>query len=95
MRLVYQSGDGMDVAIELAEKPVVIGRSPEADIVLEDQKVSRLHCGVRPCDGHYRLEDLGSRNGTFLNTGRISTGTSLHPGDQIRVGEKTITVEAS
>lgn len=94
MRLVYQNDDGLHAMVDLADGPMVIGRSPDADIVLADNKVSRLHCGVRPVDGGYMVKDLGSRNGTFVNSFRIEAPTALNPGDHIRVGDTLFTVQS-
>lgn len=93
MRLAYQNEDGLHAFVELADKPVVVGRSTEADIVLSDSKVSRLHCGVRIDNGVAMVKDLGSRNGTFVNAVRIEAPTPLHPGDHIRIGDTLLSIE--
>lgn len=92
MILKYQKSNGTVVEVELTEKPLTIGRSVKADIVLEDEKASRLHCGVRQQDGEYLIKDLASKNGTFLNEERIESET-LKPGDKIRIGNTRISVE--
>ncbi len=94
MRLAYQNEDGLHAFVELADKPVVVGRSPEADIILSDNKVSRLHCGVRIDNGVAMVKDLGSRNGTFVNAVRIEVPTPLQPGDHIRIGDTLLCIEA-
>lgn len=68
----------------------VIGRGTDADVWIEDGGVSRRHARVtvRP-DGRYFLEDLGSTNGTFLGTQRIST-SEIRPGDRIQLGPHVI-----
>ena len=93
MRLAYTNDNGLQLFVELADKPVMIGRSPEADIVLEDSKVSRLHCGIRKDEEGVWVKDLGSRNGTFVNTVRIESPTLLRAGDHIRVGDTLLTIE--
>ena len=94
MRLVYHTAEGLNAFHDLKERSVVIGRSPEAEIRLVDDKVSRLHCGIRFVDGEYYLKDLGSRNGTFLNADRISTPSRIMVGDHIRVGTTILTVSS-
>lgn len=92
MILRYQKTNGAVVEVELTEKPLTLGRSVKADIVLEDEKASRLHCGIRAQDGEYLIKDLASKNGTFLNEERIESDT-LKPGDKIRIGSTRISVE--
>ena len=93
MRLSYQNMDGLHCFVELGDKPVVVGRSPEADIVLADDKVSRFHCGVRIDHGIAMVKDLGSRNGTYVNAQRIDAPTPLRTGDHIRIGNTLLAIE--
>ncbi len=69
---------------------LTIGRSPEADILVEDPEVSRHHARVgRDGDGSFFAEDLGSRNGTLLNGARISRAP-LDFGDKLTVGSTSM-----
>ena len=70
---------------ELSERPITIGRSPEADVVILDEKASRIHCGIRLWDGEFYVKDLKSRNGTYVNDQRVDV-VKLKSGDRIRVG---------
>ncbi len=92
MHLRYTKSDGTKAEIPLSEKPITIGRSPKADVVLEDEKASRLHCGIRNIDNEYRIKDLGSKNGTYLNDERIESAT-LTTGDKLCVGRTILHVE--
>jgi ABC-type multidrug transport system ATPase subunit/pSer/pThr/pTyr-binding forkhead associated (FHA) protein len=65
---------------------IVIGRSPECDIVLPDQAVSRKHARIYRSDSSYFLEDLGSTNGTFVNQKRIKGRHELRPSDVVFIG---------
>ena len=85
MRIHYTKKDGTQMDLELGEKPITIGRSPEADVVILDEKASRLHCGIRLWDGEFYIKDLKSRNGTYVNGARIDVA-KLKLGDKIRVG---------
>jgi pSer/pThr/pTyr-binding forkhead associated (FHA) protein len=58
MRLRYTKQDGTQMEFQLAEQPITIGRSADADIVLLDERVSRIHCGVRLWDGDFYIKDL-------------------------------------
>ncbi|PKQ16698.1 MAG: FHA domain-containing protein [Actinobacteria bacterium HGW-Actinobacteria-7] len=72
--------------------PVVIGRSPGADIVIGDDFVSGRHARVTPAGSEAVLEDLGSTNGTLLNGQRVLGSQSLRPGDLIEIGAVKIKV---
>ena len=85
MRLKYTKKDGTQMEFELSERPITIGRSPEADVVILDEKASRIHCGIRLWDGEFYVKDLKSRNGTYVNDQRVDV-VKLKSGDRIRVG---------
>jgi pSer/pThr/pTyr-binding forkhead associated (FHA) protein len=69
---------------------VVLGRSRDADVQVDDANVSRLHCEVaRGGDGAWTVADLGSTNGTELNGRRVDRA-SLTDGDRITIGGTTI-----
>jgi predicted component of type VI protein secretion system len=65
---------------------LVIGRSPEADMVLTDPTISRRHVELRMEGTTVVVEDLGSSNGTYVNGGAIEIPTRLGFGDVIRIG---------
>lgn len=78
--------------INLGDEPITIGRAPEADIVIPDERASRIHCAIRRWDDEYFIRDLKSRNGTYVNDEKIEVA-ALHDGDRIRVGSTLFTVE--
>jgi ABC transport system ATP-binding/permease protein len=65
---------------------VTVGRGRDADLVLTDELVSRHHAQVTPTGSGAVVEDLGSRNGTFVNGEAIHGPTRLTPGDQLQLG---------
>lgn len=67
-------------------KAVVIGKDPDADIVLSDPAVSRRHCEVRRTAAGVHIRDLGSRNGTIVGGVPMDSGLLFHA-STIRVGE--------
>jgi predicted component of type VI protein secretion system len=73
----------------------VIGRStPGLGSLGGDSEISRVHARVfHDPAGQLTVEDLGSTNGTFVNGNRIAAPTPLRSGDQLRVGQTTMTVE--
>ena len=71
----------------------VLGRSREADVIVEDPNVSRRHAEVRPSGGSWIVRDLGSTNGVKVNGRRIQGPQSLKPGDVIELGTARVTFE--
>ena len=75
---------------DLRGPEVLIGRSPECHITIEDPLVSRRHARIRIDDGVATLEDLGSRNGVALNGVRLQARHRLSDGDRIRLGTQEL-----
>ena len=73
----------------LAKDPVVMGRHPECDLHIDDGSVSRRHAQVVFRDGNYFVEDLDSRNGTFLNNQQVNQPTKLYDDSEIRICDIT------
>jgi hypothetical protein len=71
----------------------VLGRSREADVVVDDPNVSRKHAEVRPSGGSWIVRDLGSTNGVKVNGRRVQGPQSLKPGDVIELGTARVTFE--
>lgn len=70
------------------DQPVVgIGRASENQIKLLGEKISRRHATIKIEDGMYRIYDLGSANGTFVNDNRVRDPVELQDGDVIRLGD--------
>jgi pSer/pThr/pTyr-binding forkhead associated (FHA) protein len=71
---------------------VAMGRSEEADMVLEDPYASEFHLRLVAQDGGLTLHDLGSTNGTYVNGRRVSAPTKLRQGDTIQVGKTVMEI---
>ncbi|MHC5024294.1 MAG: FHA domain-containing protein [Planctomycetota bacterium] len=80
--------------IRLDRPRLTIGRAPDNDLVLTDQKVSRHHCAIEQSDGRVTLRDLGSTGGTLVN-GERRVKHVLADGDTIRVGPYHIQYQAA
>lgn len=63
----YGSGEHQNRTFALASRMSKVGRSPEADLVVTDNSVSKLHAEIEPSEGGLCVRDLESRNGTFVN----------------------------
>ena len=69
--------------------PILIGRGTDAAIRLDDDYVSTRHARIASSGDQWFVEDLGSTNGTYVGTARITQPTTLTLGTQVRIG-KTI-----
>jgi signal transduction histidine kinase len=88
-RLLVIKGADEGKQFELAEPVVSVGRDATSRIHLHDTEVSRRHAEFRQQAGGYRLVDLGSANGTFVNNQRVHEAV-LHTGDHIGLGQSTL-----
>jgi len=70
---------------------IYIGRSPSSDIVINDKKSSRSHARIIYINGLYMVEDLNSKNGTYVNGSKISGTRHINPGDIIKIGSSEFT----
>jgi hypothetical protein len=89
--LVIRAGGGRSGETFLVSgDQMTIGRSPDAEVFLDDVTVSRNHALlVRRRDGVY-IDDLGSLNGTYVNRRRIESH-KLQDGDELQVGKYKLT----
>ena len=78
--------------ILLFDFPSRLGRSPAADVHIDDRWVSRDHCEIDVEDHGLTGRALGSKHGTYVN-GRPVTRVELHPGDELSVGLSRFVVE--
>ena len=88
--LIVKTGKHRGRSVKLAAGETLIGREKGCPIRLATADVSRRHCrlvvaGVGPAEA-VTVEDLGSRNGTFVNDHPAAGVTVLKPGDRLRVG---------
>jgi pSer/pThr/pTyr-binding forkhead associated (FHA) protein len=86
--LVTEGGNAGQRA-ELDSAPILIGRGSDAGIRLDDDYVSTRHARIAASGDQWFVEDLGSTNGTYIGTVRITQPTTITLGTQVRIG-KTI-----
>jgi DNA-binding NtrC family response regulator len=92
--LVFERGSSW--VFELPQSgEIVIGRGENAELRLRDSSVSRRHATLTIDDRKVVLADLGSHNGTFVNTQRIGAKRELLPGDSIAICAATLVLYAS
>jgi adenylate cyclase len=69
------------------------GRLPTCDLVLQDPSVSRHHASLRVINADCRIQDAGSRFGTFLNGKQVKEEVPVQPGATIKLGEVSLVLE--
>jgi pSer/pThr/pTyr-binding forkhead associated (FHA) protein len=82
--------DGRSFAV--ADLPLIIGRSPDVEVVVNDSNVSRQHAEVWRTSEGVAIRDLQSTNGTFVNGHRVSA-VSLSPRDDVTIGSFHFRIE--
>lgn len=87
VRSESQQGDEFEVG-----DVVVMGRSDETDVVLDDPYASEFHLRLVSQEDGMMLHDLGSTNGTYVNGRRVSAPTELKRGDTIQVGKTVMEI---
>lgn len=89
-RLAWEGG-----VVALAEGEYLLGRHPHSVVPTDRDTVSRRHARLRIAGGEAVLEDLGSRNGTFVRGERLTAPAHLVDGDEFRVGSVSVTLRVS
>ena len=89
LRLVLQPGGAV---IEVSRPEALVGRHSTADVRLPLPDVSRRHCRLQWVEGCWQVFDLNSLNGIYVNDEPVLQAP-LHPGDLLRVGGFTFSVE--
>ena len=85
---IVEGGNAGEV-VSLANAPLLIGRGNDAAIRLDDDYVSTRHARIALSGDQWYVEDVGSTNGTYVGSSRITQATAISLGTQIRIG-KTI-----
>jgi two-component system cell cycle response regulator len=88
--LIVIRGLNVGEMYKLAKREMILGRGGQADVEILDDGISRRHAAVRFDADRVVLEDLGSRNGTFLNGQRVEGAAAIRDGDKIQLSSTTI-----
>src|SRR5688572_22314677 len=90
-----EAGQGqLPTAVPLRLDPVLVGSSPECEVVLPDRRVSRRHCSLALGEDGLVLTDLGSKNGTFIGDVAIREARIV-PGTLVAVGGARLSVRVA
>lgn len=84
-RLIVVKSENLEGEISLEEEEILLGRSEEIDVTVDDKRVSREHCKISRVGNDFVISDLGSSNGTFVNGLKV-TEKPLENGDRIQIG---------
>lgn len=84
LRLIGGNDDGLQIPI--SGPRFIIGRDEESDFRPPSDLVSRQHCAININGNTVTIEDLNSRNGTFVNGDKITGKHVARPGDSLRIG---------
>ena len=84
--LAVVAGERAGLRVELGAKPVIIGRVPPADLVIDDSQISRKHCRVTLLMDEVYVADVGSSNGTFVDGKRLTQPALLPAGARLQIG---------
>jgi pSer/pThr/pTyr-binding forkhead associated (FHA) protein len=76
--------------VSLDEAPILIGRGSDAAIRLDDDYVSTRHARIASSGDQWFVEDLGSTNGTYIGSHRLTQPTTLQLGSKVRIGKTTL-----
>ena len=76
--------------VSLDEAPILIGRGSDAAIRLDDDYVSTRHARIANSGEQWFVEDLGSTNGTYIGSHRLTQPTTLQLGSKVRIGKTTL-----
>jgi serine phosphatase RsbU (regulator of sigma subunit)/pSer/pThr/pTyr-binding forkhead associated (FHA) protein len=91
--LTVNNGPETNKRYELSTTPCVMGRHPECNVVIDIGAVSRHHAQIVFEGGKYFVEDLNSRNGTFLNEQPVTGKVPINHGDRVRICDTTLTFQ--
>lgn len=89
-QIAVVSGTSAGQSISLERAPIVIGRGADAQIILDDDYVSTRHARVAVSGDQWFVEDLGSTNGTYIGSVRITQPTAISVGTQVRIGKTVL-----
>ncbi len=87
--LLVKSGPQAGTSIPITQAETAIGRSSDADIVLDDEQVSRMHANITYADGQFTMVDSGSSGGTIVD-GVAGETIVLQPGSEMKLGNTEI-----
>lgn len=87
----FIKGANQGSTVELVGDKIIMGRNQDCSVVLNVPAVSREHAVIRRIQGKFYIEDMKSRNGTFVNNKEVTTRTLLKDNDKIKICDNLLT----
>lgn len=84
--VIFSAGAPISAALELPRQGLELGRELPRGLFEKDDRVSRLHARIVKTGASFEIQDLGSRNGTFLDGERVQEKASANAGSIVRIG---------
>ncbi len=84
--LVVVVGNSPGAEIELTELRIILGRGPGVNVAISDPSMSRQHFALEVAGEGFRVRDLGSTNGVYVN-GKTVESADLSHGDRLKAGD--------
>ncbi len=90
--LTVTAGPSVGGSVRLTTSTAIVGRSPDAQLTVQDPRVSTRHLLLRhdPAVDAYRVRDLNSTNGTFVQHRKLTSEVRLQDGDEIMIGNSRL-----
>ncbi len=88
--LAVTAGPLSGTTLPLTEATITVGRAADNTVVLDDDYASSHHARLRPFDGGWVVEDLGSTNGTFLDKAKVVAPTPIPIGVPVKIGKTVL-----
>jgi len=86
-KLVILEGDKSGQMVRLDRREITIGRSPDSDLIVDDEYASTHHAKLVLINNDWLIQDLNSTNGTYLDGGRVGTPAVVKLNTPVRVGK--------
>src|SRR6185295_3037501 len=84
-QIAFVKGVNPGATVKLEGERIVLGRNADCTVVLNEPAVSREHAVIRKIQGKFYIEDLKSRNGTYVNSKEVKARTLLKDKDKIKI----------
>ena len=91
--MMITQGNQAGLSADLSGGVIMIGRSADCQLILEDDYVSTRHARVVSSPNGIYIEDLGSTNGSYVNGQRITAPTTITLADSVRIGKTMMRLE--
>ncbi|MEE2902640.1 MAG: FHA domain-containing protein [Myxococcota bacterium] len=86
IRIMNGVNEGTRYDFKDSQTEVVLGRSPECDVIIDDHNASRRHCLIKRTWNGYTAQDLGSKNGVLINGESIQGVLDIKDSDELQIG---------